>query len=320
VVGQFKRFQIIQLSMLGKLIKNAFKGASAEERMVARRSLTFIASHMAILGGALGVPFVSQIANLLNNMFGDDDEPKDVEYQLRQAIGDPTLADLLTRGVPAALGLGALGKKLAMENVASILPFTDVDLTSRSGAEKVLVGLMGPTAALSLKAADALGLIGKGEYYKGLEQAMPSGFANAMKSYRFATEGITMRNGDVVLSPEEVSMVDAAFQAVGLPTNTITQRQYRQNVEKEFDKFFQTKATEIKGDYVNANREGDSAAMAEARQAWQEMQDARAKNGYTRQPMSELFKAIMAARKREASTVGGVETTKANKQFVAGII
>jgi hypothetical protein len=320
VVGQFKRFQIIQLSMLGKLIKNAFKGASAEERMVARQSLKYITAHMAVLGGALGVPFVTQLGNLLVGMFGDDDEPKDLEFKLRQAIGDPTLADLLIRGVPASLGLGSIGKKLAMENVASILPFTDVDLTSRSGAEKMLVGLMGPTAALSLKAADALGLVGKGEYYKGLEQALPSGFANAMKGYRFATEGITMRNGDVVLSPEEVSMVDAAFQAIGLPTNTITQRQYRQNVEKEFDKFFQTKATEIKGDYVNANREGDSAAMAEARQAWQEMQDARAKNGYTRQPMSELFKAIMAARKREASVVGGVETTKANKEFVKNII
>lgn len=320
VVGQFKRFQIIQLSMLGKLIKNAFKGASAEERMVARRSLAFITSHMAVLGGALGVPFVSQVANLLNHMFGDDDEPKDLEYQLRQAIGDPALANLLTRGVPAFLGLESLGKKLSMENVASILPFTDVDLTSRSGAEKMLVGLMGPSAALSLKAADALGLVGKGEYYKGLEQALPSGFASAMKAYRFATEGITLRNGDVVLSPEEVSMVDAAFQAVGLPTNTITQRQYRQNVEKEFDKFFQTKATEIKGDYVAASREGDGPAMTEARQMWQELQESRAKHGYTKQPMSELFKAVMAARKREASTVEGVETTKANKQFVKNII
>jgi hypothetical protein len=320
VVGQFKRFQIIQLSMLGKLIKNAFKGASAEERMVARRSLAFITSHMAVLGGALGVPFVSQIGNILLGVFGDDDEPKDLEYQLRQAIGDPELANLLLRGVPAYLGAESIGKKLAMENVASILPFTDVDLTSRSGAEKMLVGLMGPTAALGLKFADALGLVGKGEYYKALEQALPSGFANAMKAYRFANEGITMRNGDVVLSPEEVSMVDAAFQAVGLPTNTVTQRQYRQNVEKEFDKFYATKASDIKGDYVNASREGDSAAMAEARQAWQELQDARAKNGYTKQPMSDLFKAIVAAKKREASTVGGIETTKSNKQFVQRII
>jgi hypothetical protein len=320
VVGQFKRFQIIQLSMLGKLIKNAFKGASAEERMVARRSLKFITAHMSVLGGALGVPFASQIGNLLVNIFGDDDEPKDLEYQLRQAIGDPELANLLLRGVPAYFGAESIGKKLAMENVASILPFTDVDLTSRSGAEKMLVGLMGPTAALGLKFADALGLVGQGELYKGMEQALPTGFANAMKGYRFATEGITMRNGDIVLSPEEVSMVDAAFQAVGLPTNTITQRQYRQNVEKEFDKFYSTKASEIKGDYVAANREGDTAAMAEARQSWQELQDARAKNGYTRQPMSDLFKAIVAARKREASVVGGIETTKANKQFVAGII
>jgi hypothetical protein len=320
VVGQFKRFQIIQLSMLGKLIKNAFKGASAEERMVARQSLKYITAHMAVLGGALGVPFVSQIGNLLVNLFGDDDEPKDLEYKLRQAIGDPTLANLLLRGVPAFMGAESIGKKLAMENVASILPFTDVDLTSRSGAEKMLIGLMGPTAALGLKFADALGLVGQGELYKGMEQALPSGFANAMKGYRFATEGITMRNGDIVLSPEEVSMVDAAFQAVGLPTNTITQRQYRQNVEKEFDKFYSTKASEIKGDYVAANRSGDTSAMAEARQSWQELQDARAKNGYTKQPMSDLFKAIVAAKKREASVVGGIETTKANKGFVAKII
>jgi len=60
--------------------------------------------------------------------------------------------------------------------------------------------------------------------------------------------------------------------------------------------------------------------MAEARQAWQELQDARAKNGYTKQPMSDLFKAIVAAKKREASTVGGIETTKSNKQFVQRII
>jgi hypothetical protein len=222
--------------------------------------------------------------------------------------------------VPAAFGLESVGKKLAMENVAAILPFTDIDMTSRSGAEKMLVGLMGPTAALSLKAADALGMIGKGEYYKGLELALPNGFGNAMKGYRFATEGITMRNGDLVLSPEEISYVDAAFQAVGLPTNTITHRQYTQKVEAEFDKYYSDRASEIKGLYVNASRERDSEGMSAARQEWEELQDSRRKNGYKIQPMSELFKSLVAARKREASVVNGVETTKANKQFVANII
>jgi hypothetical protein len=322
VLGQFKRFQIIQLSMLGKLFKQAFGNASASEKLIARRTLGFIGGHMAVLGGALGVPFVSQIAYMTTKLAGlfSDDEPEDYEYKLRQAIGDPTLANLLLRGVPAAFGLESVGKKLAMENVAAILPFTDIDMTSRSGAEKMLVGLMGPTAALSLKAADALGMIGKGEYYKGLELALPNGFGNAMKGYRFATEGITMRNGDLVLSPEEISYVDAAFQAVGLPTNTITHRQYTQKVEAEFDKYYSDRASEIKGSYVNASRERDSEGMSAARQEWEELQDSRRKNGYKIQPMSELFKSLVAARKREASVVNGVETTKANKQFVANII
>ena len=322
VLGQFKRFQIIQLSMLGKLYKQSFGGASDQEKLIARRTLGFIGGHMAVLGGALGVPFVSQIAYLTSKLAGlfSDDEPEDYEYQLRQAIGDPTLANLLLRGVPAVFGLESLGKKLAMENVAAILPFTDIDMTSRSGAEKMLIGLMGPTAALSLKAADALGMIGKGEYYKGLELALPNGLGNAMKGYRFATEGITMRNGDLVLSPEEIGYIDAAFQAVGLPTNTITHRQYTQKVEAEFDKYYSDRASEIKGEYVNSSRKGDSEGMSAARQDWENLQDSRRKNGYKIQPMSELFKSLVAARKREASVVNGVETTKTNKQFVANII
>ena len=320
VVGQFKRFQIIQLSMLAKVIHATFKGASAEEKMVARRTLAFITGHMAVLGGALGVPFVMQMGNLITNLFGDDDEPKDFEYKLRQAIGDKALADLLLNGVPAAMGVN-LGGKLGLGAVASVLPFTDVDLTSRSGYEKVLVGLLGPfLGGLAPKFADGAGMIGKGEYYKGLELLMPNGIGNAMKGVRYANEGITMRNGDVVMKPEDISIVDAAFQAVGLPTTTITSRQYIQNTKFEFDKFYTAKAADIKSAYVDANRDGDTAAMADARKDWEDLQASRRKNGYKIQPMSELFMAVSAARKRQASVTNGVETTKSNKQFVANII
>ena len=317
VALQFKRFQIIQLSMLAKLIHTSFKSASAEEKAVARATLKFITAHMAVLGGALGVPFVSQAAWILSKVFGDDDEPDDFEYKLRRMIGDGPAADLLLRGVPAVIGLESLGKKLSMENVASPFgPFTEPDLTSRAGAEKMLVGLMGPAASIGLKFTDALGMMTKGNYYKGLELALPNGVANVMKSYRFATEGITMRNGDLVMKPEDISLIDAAFQAVGLPTTTITDRQYTQKVVAEFDKFYAQRAGEIKGSYVEASRQSDTAAMAEARDDWQKLQESRVRNGYKRQPMSELFRAPVDARKRERGVVGGVETTKSNRRFV----
>jgi hypothetical protein len=317
VLLQFKRFQIIQLSMLAKLIHTSFKGASAEERTIARASLKYITAHMAVLGGALGVPFVSQAASILSGIFGDEDEPDDYEYKLRRMIGNDAVADLLLRGVPAALGLESIGKRLSMENVASPFgPFVEFNLTSRADAAQMIVGMMGPSVGLGLKFVDALGMMSKGNYYKGLELALPNGIANAMKSYRFATEGITMRNGDLVMKPEEISMIDAAFQAVGLPTTTITDRQYTQKVVAEFDKFYASRAGEIKSSYVEGSRQSDAAAMAEARDDWQKLQESRVRNGYKRQSMSELFRAPAEARKRERGVVGGVETTKSNRRFV----
>lgn len=318
VLLQFKRFQIIQLSMLAKLLTTAFKGASAEEKTVARHSLAFIAGQMGVLGGIMAVPFAQKAASILAGIFGEPDEPDDWEFKLRRMIGDKAVADLLISGVPGAMGVDLSGK-IGLGNVTSILPFTDVDLTSRSGFEKVIVGLMGPTVGLGLKFADGLGMMTQGDYYKGLEQMLPNGVANVLKSGRFATEGITMRNGDVVLKPEEISMLDAAFQAVGLPTNTITDRQFTQKVVKEFDKYYKQRDTEIKGDYVEASRKGDSASMGDAIDEWNKLQASRVANGYKRQPYSDLYKAPMAAIKREQNVSGGVEFTKSNRQLIESL-
>ena len=316
VLLQFKRFQIIQISMLAKLLHTAFKGSSAEEKAMAFRSLGFITGQMALLGGMIGVPLAQQAASILSKVFGDEDEPDDWEFKLRRMIDDPVVADLLINGIPGAMGVN-LGGKLGMGNTFSILPFTDVDLTSRSGAEKTLVGIMGPSANLALKWADGLGLMGKGEYYKGLEQMLPNGVSNVLKAGRIATEGVTMRNGDVVLKPEEISLFDAAFQAVGLPTTTLTDRQYTQKVVAEFDKYYQERASEIKGDYIKARR--DNANTSDAMDEWSKLQEARTRNGYTRQPMSELLKAPMAATKRENRVAGGVEFNKGNRRFVESV-
>jgi hypothetical protein len=314
VFGQFKRFQIIQLSMLAKLIHNSFNGASKEEKAIARRALAFIGGHMAVLGGALGVPFVSQIAWMMSKLFGDPDEPDDYEFKLRRMIGDESMANLLLKGVPAYLGVDLSGK-LAMQNVASILPFNEGDLASRSGMEKTLVAAMGPGAALTLKFADSIDMMSKGNYYKGLEQALPNGVANAMKGARFATEGVTMRNGDLVLGAEDVSLVDAAFQAVGLPTDTFTSRQRLQNWKVEFDDFYNAKTTELKQEYTKAHRDNDTAGMSDVREEWNKLQESRRNNGYKTQPLSTLIKAPQEADKRGRNIEGGVEFNKQSVGF-----
>lgn len=318
IIGQFRRFQIIQLSMLGKLIHSSFNSASKEERMVARKTLAFISAQMAVVGGALGVPFVSQLMFLTLKMFGSPDEPDDPEYKLRKLIGNPVAADLLLRGVTGAVGWESLGKKLSMENVAS--PFGGYvvpDLTSRTGVEQTALAILGPSLNLAEKFADAYQLVNQGNYYKGIEMAMPNGVANVLKAVRFAEEGMTMRNGDLVMKPQDVGILTAAAQLVGLPTNQITHQQFAQKVKAEYDKEYEARLTEIKGEYVKAARASDYKAMSNAREEFKRMEESRVANGYKRQPLSELLKAPMAAKKRENSVVNGVESSKQNKQFLA---
>ena len=320
IIGQFRRFQIIQLSMLGKLIHSSFNNASKEEQMVARKTLAFIAAQMAVVSGALGVPFISQLMFLTLKMFGSPDEPDDPEYKLRKLIGNPVAADLLLRGVTGAVGWESLGKKLSMENVAS--PFGGYvvpDLTSRTGVEQTALAILGPSLNLAEKFADAFQLITHGNYYKGVEMAMPNGIANVLKGVRFSVEGMTMRNGDLVMKPNDIGVLTAASQLVGLPTNQITHQQFAQKVKAEYDKQYETRLADIKSEYVQAARSNDYKAMSNAREEFKNMEESRVANGYKRQPLSELLKAPMAAKKRENSVVNGVESSKQNKKFLQTI-
>jgi hypothetical protein len=314
---QFRRFQIIQLSMLARMVHNAFKGASATERAMGRKQLAFLLGHTFALGGVKGMPIFVPAAfaySLLNAAFGDEDDPEDFEAWLRSKGGL-----LLARGIPANMGIDLSGK-LGMGNVLSLLPYTDVDLSSKQGYANLLLGASGPfLGGLVPKMIDGVNLVAGGDYYRGLEQMLPNGLNNGIKMIRFNTEGVTMRNGDVVMSPEEIGFADTVFQGLGLPTTTITERQYRQGEVIKFDQFYKERSSEVKKDYVRAYKDNDSAGMAEAREAWGTLQESRVKYGYTRRPLSDLIKAPREQVKRERSVVGGIETTKANKEFVRQI-
>lgn len=312
---QFRKFQLIQLSLISRLYHDAFVNADPEVRAIGKRALGFTLAHTGVMTGALGLPGVMLLAKLFTKLFGDDDEPEDIELKLRRAIGNDTLADLLLKGAPAALGID-VSNKLGYSQMLSILPYTDVNF-DKKGIEAAGFALMtGAAGGLALKAVDGLSLIGQGNYYKGIETLMPRGLSDTMKAGRFMTEGITMRNGDVVMGPDEISVLDAMSVALGLPTSKITDRQFLQNAKYEFDKFYADKDKEIKNAYVKAYKNGDSAGIIDARQAWSDIQQSRQKNGYKMEPLSNLLRAPMEQAKRERNTFGGVEMNKANKGFV----
>lgn len=312
---QFRKFQLIQISLMARLYNDAFRNEDPDTRAIGKRALAFTIGHTAVVGGVMGLPGFYAVAAIYGLLFGDDDEPFNAELAMRRAIGNDTIADLLIKGVPAALGVDLSGK-LGMGQMLSLFPYSNVDISRKGVYELVGTAVTGPFGALLGKTAEGISYMGKGEYYKGVEQMLPSGLSNVAKAYRFATEGVTNRAGDVLLGKEEIDFLETIMTALGLAPKQITDRQFLQGVKFEFDEFYNDKASEIKRAYTRASKENDSAAKAQAREDWKKLQDSRAKNGYTKQPLSSLLKAPQEQRKRERNVAGGVQFNRANKGFV----
>ena len=313
VVTQFRKFQLIQLTLFFKMVRDTIgEIRDRDARYGAYRSLLFSLGHLMAFGGVMALPGFSTLAWWAGAF--DDDEPDDPEATLRRLFGED-LATLLTKGVPAALGVD-ISRRVGAGDMLSLLPYAEVE-PERKGYLEILAGLAGPLiGGTGLRAYEAVGHFAEGDYIKGLQKALPSGFANAVRAIEYSTTGYTARNGDVLLSPDELGFMAVMGQALGLPTTTITNAQSLRSTVFKADKFFSQKTTEIKGDYVEAVRSGDREAANEALAAWTELQETRQALGYKRQPMSEILKAPHERAKRESGVIGGAPTTNANREFV----
>jgi hypothetical protein len=313
---QFKKYQILQASLLVRLANQMFRGGTAEDKKIGTAAMVYLLGHTAVLGGAMGMPMATFALWALRKMFGDSDEPVETEYQLRKLIGDDATADLLLSGVPAYLGLNLSGR-LGMGTIMN--PFgvnTAPENRDRGAAAQTLLSMFGPGASLLLRFLDGARLMGQGQFYKGAELMLPRGVSDVMKMARFSNEGVTTgQQGDVVLSPEDISFGAKVGQGLGLPTTDITERSWRASIAHTVEQFYADKAADIKGRYARASQDGNGDAMETAREHWRELQEARVENGLARQPMSDLLRVPLEQRKRERTIQGGVEYSKGARRL-----
>jgi hypothetical protein len=316
VALQFRKFQLIQLSFYAKLIRDSLTGA---DRAAARKTLAYSLGHTALLAGVQGLPGYVAISWAINALLGDEDDKYDLTSELRKAIGDEQVANLIMRGAPTLVGADLSGK-VGAGNMLSIQPFSKADLSTPSGiAEYIGTAIGGASLGMTTRMIDGLGLMMSGDWYRGIEQTMPKGVSDAMKAYRIANDGMTRRNGDIILPPDEVSSLDAVFQAIGVQPVAQTVAYERQTQMKETTQNFTERTTKIKNDYVKAARNGDSEAQGEARVAWQKLQAVKRENGVNTSPLSDLLKAPAEQKKREKMTVGGVQYTKGTRKLAEEI-
>lgn len=310
VIGQFQKFRIMLAGLYVREFYNAFRdpSLSPEERRVARRALMFLSGHAAIAGGLIGSPAAAVFMLVYNMLSGDDEERGDMERDIRQAVGDETLANLLLRGVPTLFGVDVSGT-LGQGNLLSVAPYAELP-SDRDTYAKYILSLTGPAiGGVGANAADAAALLSDGNYYKALEKLMPRGIGAASKSLREAVAGETTMRGDVLTQPIDLGAVEALWGTLGLAPITRVNRQFARNQFYKDEKFYQDRASDIKRAYTDASKSKDNGAMTALKLEWKGLQAARRERGFKVQPVLDLVKAPREQAKREKQTVGGIPFT-----------
>jgi hypothetical protein len=292
---QFRKFQLVQIGFYVKLLNDI---RDPKERKAALRTLGFSLAHSGIFAGAMGLPGYAAVAALAGFFLGDEDEPFDLTEWMRKELG-PEWSQLVMRGTPTLIGVDLSGK-IGAGNMLSIAPFADIDLTTQAGVAQAIGTIAGGAAGgMTARMVDGLGLMANGDIYRGLEQTMPKGISDMLKAGRIAGEGLTRRNGDVILSADDVSQVGQVFAAMGLPSAKVAETYQARQSALDLEKNFTERSTKIKNQFAKAYREQDSEGMAKARESWKNLQEARRRNDLKPQPLSSLLRAPQEQRKRE---------------------
>lgn len=315
VMTQFRKFQLIQAGLMTRLAANSFKGATPEVRAEARRQFAYmLATHMAFTG-LKGTPFATVLLGIAAMGMGDTGD--DGEDLIRKMIGDKDMSNLLMRGVPAWLGMDVSGK-IGAENMLSPMPYMNAKFSDgRDGANELIAGALGPAASLVQKFYTAGQYFVQGDEWKALEYALPNGLAaNLSKGVRFMTEGYSSKAGDVLVKPQDYDVGDFLIQTLGFQPRVMTDRMRVQDSLIRHKESFDAEKNRIYMDFKKARREGDHAGMNQARREMLKLAAEARKQGLTGYTIQNMINAANEQRKRERQAVGGVGTSKNDRQFV----
>lgn len=304
---QFRKFQFQMAWLHIDALKQAFRGADAETKLAGFRKASLLMGYTGVLGGLTAVPMAgvasAMLQAVLGALDGEDEEnpPRSLERWIRENVDDEGMATLLARGVPAALGWD-FSQKVDQSDI--FMPYSSkyVDLNpDRDGYLLFAAQLaLGPTGTTLGNIGNIHDFLNRGDLYRAAEYALPKGLRSYMETMRFAGRGMETRAGIELRDPTDFDMFDFLSNAMGLPSTEINQIRWTRGQQIEMEKWFTSRSGSIRRDYLEAYDARDRAGMAEARDAFRELNAARdrvrpffnnSSQVLRRQPLSNLLSA-----------------------------
>jgi hypothetical protein len=225
-----KRYAHTMLWLQYKLFKNATKGATPAVKKEARRQLLYVFGTTFAVAGVRGLPTVGGallLASILNGMFGDDDEPYDVEAEFDQIFGK--------------YGKGGLNALTGLE-FASRTSLTD--LLMRSDERRLgeigpmlytLEKIFGPVVSIGANIERGVSQMKEGNFARGVESMSPAAARNILKGYRYFKEDARTVDGTKLIA--DVDKYNAFMQMAGFSSTEVMRANERARVDVKTAKF-----------------------------------------------------------------------------------
>ena len=273
---QFRKFQ---QGMVYLIVKNAYDAVKAqgdteaetkELRRIARRTLAGVFGTTGLMAGTLGLPFAGTVATVVGavgGMLDDDDEPFDPVVEYRNFLTDmfgPEMAAVLAKGLPTLMNVD-LSKRVGMGDIGTPLPFMRQGRTGTEAVNNTLGAAAGAWAGTTASMLDGIAFLANGDYAKAAEKIIPIKAAqNLVRGYRYDDQGLTNRNGELVVPAEKFSAWDIALRTAGFqPMREAEYYEANQAVEGA-KRAAQDTRTKLLRQYAQAKLRGEPTADVDA--------------------------------------------------------
>lgn len=264
LVSAFMQFNLQTLELLGRLTQTAFKGETPEARAEASKALAGVMATTTMLAGTLGLPFAGLVATAYNNLFSTPDQPVDMTADYRNWLADvfgKETGELVAHGGLRATGLD-VASHLDFANIVPGTKFLNDRRQLKDRFDSGALALLGPTVGAAAGLVQGVGKMSDGDYFGGLEMALPTFLKAPIKAADLAENGAKDAKGETL--PLDINTWDVAAQALNFTPSKISEQREGQRSVSTTTQLIKQRSSDLQNKLVDALEAQDPEAISQA--------------------------------------------------------
>lgn len=257
----FRSYSVNMIYRITRDLHQAMKGESPQARKEALYQLSGVLGMMGLMSGVTGIFGFNAAMAILGMLFGDDDDPFDFEQKVSASIIDalgPNLGGMVLKGPIGHFAGVDLTNRIGMGDIWFRSP--NRDLEGQQEFQYWVMNSLGASVSMAGDFWKGTQSVLAGDYQRGSEYLVPKVIRDAMKAYRYGSEGVKNARGDEVVSSENISWGDVGRQAVGFTPAKVSEAWERNNALKNAESRINAKRRTLMNEFATAIEMKDTDA------------------------------------------------------------